>query len=131
MKYVKGESGNPAGRRKGLIDKRCIYSSMLSSTKQEVFDKALQMALEGHEQMIKLFMDRILPAPPKDNPVSLDENFAEGDLVAKCDHLTQAIAEGNITPYQANQVMAFVSSTATIDRLDRLETAVSELLERV
>lgn len=131
MAFVKGISGNPSGRPKGTLDKRDLYNLMQDTTKQEIFDKTLELALNGSEQMLKLFMERLLPAPPKDNPVALDKDFAEGDLVAKCDHLTQAIAEGKITPYQANQVMAFVSSTATVDRLDRLENAVSELLERV
>ncbi|GAH02412.1 unnamed protein product, partial [marine sediment metagenome] len=64
MPFVKGKSGNAAGRPKGLKDRRARFREMVEPLAPELLNKAVTMALDGNEQMLRLILDRLLPARP-------------------------------------------------------------------
>lgn len=67
-RWKPGESGNPLGKPKGsknrtTLIKQAIEGDMVDAVKQDavaVFQKAVQMALAGNEQMIKLVVDKFV-----------------------------------------------------------------------
>lgn len=68
--WKKGQSGNPAGRPKGVKNKITLMKQMLEGELRaqvgphmaEVLAKALEMAKDGNEAMIKLLIDKTLPS---------------------------------------------------------------------
>ena len=62
MAFEKGQSGNPAGRPRGVKDKRRKYLELAEDDLKAISDKAIQLAKTGNTQMIKLILERILPA---------------------------------------------------------------------
>ena len=67
--FQKGVSGNPNGKPKGSKNKTTLIKQaiehglieQLQADIPEVYQKGIQMALDGNETMIKFFLDRIMP----------------------------------------------------------------------
>jgi len=60
-KFQPGESGNPSGRPKGSPDSRTVLRELLKPHAVELVQKAVDMALEGNVQALKLCLDRCIP----------------------------------------------------------------------
>ena len=61
--FQPGQSGNPAGRKKGQVNKYTELSKQLLSEKgPEIVQMVIQKALEGDVTCLKMCMDRIIPA---------------------------------------------------------------------
>jgi hypothetical protein len=64
--WPKGISGNPAGRRRGSLNKstisaRRLAQAYLNAAVEPVFQKLVEKAKEGDVQCIRLVVERILP----------------------------------------------------------------------
>jgi hypothetical protein len=64
--WKKGQSGNPAGRKKGSLNKstinaRRLAQKFLNEAVEPVFQKLVEKAKEGEVTAIKLVVERILP----------------------------------------------------------------------
>ena len=94
MTFKKGESGNSSGRPKGATGKKLnTFRQAIESRGEELINKALALALEGDTSMIKLCIDRILPAiKPKDEPIELHEMASKRNLAAKAKYVVDAVA---------------------------------------
>lgn len=62
MAFVKGKSGNPAGRPKGASDRRTELRELLEPHAGALIKKAVEMALAGDTTAMKLCLERVLPA---------------------------------------------------------------------
>lgn len=62
MAFVKGKSGNPLGRPKGVQDKRTILRSYLEPHAEALINKAVSMALDGDTTALKLCLERLIPS---------------------------------------------------------------------
>lgn len=68
-RFKPGQSGNPAGRPKGVRNKITMMKEALEGelraqmgpSMAAVLAKAVEMALDGNEQMIKLLVDKTVP----------------------------------------------------------------------
>jgi len=75
--WKKGQSGNPAGRPKGSKNNITLMRQALEGELRlqigpqmaEIVQKALDMAKEGNEAMIKLLLDKTLPSSKSDDHV--------------------------------------------------------------
>ena len=47
MPFVKGQSGNPAGRPPGISDRRSVVKELLLPEAPKLVAKAVELALEG------------------------------------------------------------------------------------
>lgn len=74
-RFVKGYSGNPAGKPKGVKNRATLIrevmdagmADMLHSEFIQVMEKAISLAKQGNTQMIKMLLVDIAKAMPKDN----------------------------------------------------------------
>jgi hypothetical protein len=61
--FQKGQSGNPAGRPKGALNKYTeISKELLSEKGPMIVQKVIEKALDGDVACLKMCMDRIVPA---------------------------------------------------------------------
>lgn len=128
MTFKHGESGNPGGRPKGTGYRQQLFNSLVDPHKEALFDTAIKLALEGNENMLRLFLERMLPSRPVDDTIYLD--FPESDikkadtLIAYGENILIDVFRGVLTPHQAKTVMAALE-------IQRKHIETSELVDRV
>jgi hypothetical protein len=104
--FVKGKSGNPAGRTPGCRNQATrIAEALLDGDVEALTRKAVALALDGDAAAMRLCFDRII-APRRARPVHLDlPPIAEpADVTAAMAAITAAVAEGAITPAEGAEV---------------------------
>lgn len=121
MTFKKGQSGNIAGRPKGITNQIKLRKA-LEKDLPEVLTVLVEQAKCGDVAAIKLLLDRVLPAlKPVDAPVQLTLG---ADLAASGRSILQAAGAGKITPDEAAKLMSGLGTLARV-----VETA--ELVERI
>ena len=65
MTFQTGISGNPNGRPRGTGTRQQIFSALVEPHRDALFRVAINMALKGNEAMLRLFLERMLPAQAK------------------------------------------------------------------
>jgi len=69
--FVKGQSGNPRGKPKGLRNRATIAAEALLDGEAEALTrKAVEMALGGDTVALRLCLERLMP-PRRDRPVAV------------------------------------------------------------
>ena len=129
--FQKGQSGNPNGRPAGSRNKTTLAAeALLDGDSETITKKAIELALAGDMQAIRICMDRLCP-PRKDRPVqfSLPPLNEAKDAVAAVSAIVAAVASGDLTPLEAGELSKVVSVYATTleaanfeERLRKLET---------
>ena len=126
-------AGNP-GRQKGTRNKATLAAeALLDGEVTALTRKAVDMALAGDTTALRLCLERIAP-PRKDRPVpfTLPKLESADDAVRAGAALLEAVAQGELTPMEANElgrlVESYVKALEVSDlakRLDRLEQETS------
>jgi len=128
--FVKGQSGNPIGRRYGSRNKTTLAAAVLLEGESEALTrKAVEIALAGDPTALRLCIECILP-PCRERPVKFTlppiENAA--DIAAAMNAVTAALARGIITPGEAERIANVVDTFArAIATTKRRESAVDPL----
>jgi Family of unknown function (DUF5681) len=132
--WPKGVSGNPKGMPKGTRHHATRLAEQLIDDQGELLvKKCVEMALAGDAAAMRLVMERLCP-PRRERPVNLSmpKINAASDLIAAASALTEAAADGEITPGEAASLSQLVANTAKAvetfelaDRLARLEERIS------
>ena len=125
MPYKKGESGNPAGRRKGI--KNPELTSIKNQSKV-IIDRVIAQAEEGCVASQKMVLDRIVPSlKAVDQPIILSGYPRKGSLVDKADFFISAMATGKISISQGTSFVQCISSFCTIKENTEFEERLNEL----
>jgi hypothetical protein len=115
MTFKIGESGNPTGRPKGTGYRQQLFNSLVEPHKDALFDTAIQLALSGNESMLRLFLERMLPAKPTDDAIAvkmppIDNNNKAYALFIWRETILQAISQGELTPEQGRTIMGVIDA---------------------
>lgn len=114
MKFQSGLSGNPSGRPKGTGCRQKLFNDLVEPHKEALFDTAIKLALNGNEQMLRLFLERMLPAKPVDDIVAMDMPVTSLDKAQGLSVCGQAVLKavtlGDITPDQAESLMSIIDA---------------------
>ncbi len=126
-RFRKGQSGNPAGRKKGVPNKvsRKVIER-LAEHGDELLDVVLSKAAEGDMTALKLCLERLCPAM-KEFPlpaVNLPDIEGPEDLPKATGALLQAASSGALTP----SALAALSTALKV-HVDAIQTA--DLAKRV
>ncbi|MFL9987129.1 DUF5681 domain-containing protein [Paraburkholderia sediminicola] len=126
MTFRKGKSGNPAGKPKGARDKRTELRELLRPRAAELVQKAVELALAGDTTALRICIDRIIPTiKAKDAPIGI--GGLTGSLAEQGQAVLAAMAAGEITPDEANAVMAAIAAQVRIVEADELEKRIAAL----
>jgi hypothetical protein len=130
--FIKGQSGNPAGRPRGSRNRATrAMQTLLDGEAQALTRKAVELALEGDTTALRLCLERLMP-PRRDRatPLSLPQVREAGDLMSAMAVIMAAAARGKISPGEgmglAKLVDFFLKAIETHDfdrRLRLLENA--------
>lgn len=130
MPFVKGKSGNPAGRAKGVPDRRTKLRGLLEPHAPALIERVLSAALAGDMIAMRLCLDRCCPALKpitQAEPINID---LSGSPVDQSRAVLQAVADGKIAIEEATQLLAGIASSMKILEVSELETRL-EALEAV
>ena len=102
-RWKKGVSGNPVGRPAGRRNNATIIAESLFDAEAATLSrKAIELALDGNATALRLCLQRLL-APRRERPVgfTLPPIEKAGDIVAAMAAITEAVADGTLSPSDA------------------------------
>jgi hypothetical protein len=128
--FQKGQSGNPAGRPRGSVNRATRAAAMLFDGEAEALSrKAIELALSGDAAALRLCLDRTI-APRRERPVevALPPIDSAADLLGAIKAVAAAVGRGAITASEGVALSQMIETfLRTIDasdfemRLQRLE----------
>jgi hypothetical protein len=110
MTFQPGQSGNPAGRPRGVRNKRTVIAQqMLDEHAADVTQGAIDLAKAGDRVALRVCMDRIAP-PLRHRLLDFDlpELTSAADAVVAAKAIIQGAAKGELTVPEANGLMRLV-----------------------
>lgn len=124
MPFIKGQSGNPLGRPKGVGDRRTAIRKILEPHQDLVIAQVIEKATSGDNEMIKLFFSYCF-AKPKSEAVDLEIGLTG---VSSKDDIRQIVSEvllgaikGDVPDDQGKSIAALVKTFVDIDNDKRME----------
>lgn len=125
MVWKRGQSGNPAGRPKGVRDKRTELRRMIDPHARDLIEKLVSLGLKGNPAALRILAERLLPKP-RDEFVRIPDLPADPGEQAEA--ILREVTEGRITPGEGNELLRILSAKCQIaefatlsDRLSKLE----------
>jgi hypothetical protein len=124
-RYVKGVSGNPAGKPAGIMNEATRIAAMiLTGSTPVLVHKAIELALMGKTAPLKYCLDRII-APQRDQQPVVVETPPEDDgpdVAGAMALIAAAATEGTINPSQAATLChAFAEHARAVEIQERTE----------
>jgi hypothetical protein len=110
--FVKGQSGNPAGKPQGCRNHATrTAETLLDGEAEALTRKAVTLALGGDALALRLCLDRVI-APRRDRPVqfALPPITDVADVAKAMAAITAAVADGAITPGEGAEVAKVVDA---------------------
>ncbi|TVU73849.1 DUF5681 domain-containing protein [Cobetia crustatorum] len=122
--FRKGVSGNPSGRPKGAVS---ALRQSLQAHAPALIGKAVEMALAGDAQAIRICLDRVLPAlraeaAPLDIELPTDAGIAGTSRI-----LIEAAAKGDIPADVAGQLVSALGQLARQTEIDEINDRIQAL----
>ena len=124
---MKGSTREGAGRKKGS-GQAAHYRAMRQPYAEELIQRVVGMAKDGDMAALKLCLDRLCaPLRSTDRLITIEGMADATDLSGKGELILTNVANGEITPSEAQHLMTAISSQARIIEVDELERRVAEL----
>lgn len=120
MRFQPGQSGNPAGRPLGSLNKKTLaFEAALAEDAEEVAESVRQRAMNGEPAAMRLYFDRMMPRGlDRPLPIELPVIKTPDDAEAALAVVTGALAAGNLS------VREFSALIAAVDRMVRVAERV-------
>lgn len=124
--FKPGKSGNPAGRPKGVPDRRTKWREALEPHGEALVSKAVELALEGDSQALRLCLERLVPAhKPKAEPVQFE--LAGESLTEKAESVLGAISNGELDPSTGKALLDSIASLVRVQEVDEIRRRLDQL----
>jgi hypothetical protein len=131
-RFQKGQSGNPRGRPEGGRNRAThMAQTLLDGEAESLARKVVELALAGDVMCLRICLERLVP-PRKDAPIHvvLPEVESIGDLPKVTEAILQAVAEGEVTPSEAESLVRLIDVHRKTVELADIESRLS-LLETI
>ncbi|MCL2123878.1 MAG: DUF5681 domain-containing protein [Desulfovibrionaceae bacterium] len=122
-KFKPGHSGNPSGRPRGSINRQLVA---LREAAEKVLPLVVDKALAGDADAQKLILDRALPRVKPMSPAEAF-NLPEGGLLDQVQAVLRQVADGELSPTTAAEVVSMVATAAKVEEIDQLRNEVNSL----
>lgn len=128
-RFKAGVSGNPAGRPRGIPDKRTLLRGRIEEVADQVVQSVVSSALQGDIGACRLLLDKVIPnARTRDLPVRLESDVATSGAISS--RILEGLSDGSISPEQAEGLTGALLNLARLQELQSLEARLSALESR-
>ena len=114
MVFTVGTTGNKFGRPRNTGHRQKLFNNLVLPHKEKLINQAIKMALNGNEAMLKLFLERMLPTKPIDDPIDIalpDKDLTQADILLEIGaYIIKAISANEITPEQGKTFLDVISA---------------------
>ena len=125
-KFKKGQSGNPKGRPKGVVDRRSRYLALIEQHMPDVVNQVVSAALGGDMTACKILFDKVLPSVRPTAPVlSLPLSGESGETQSGA--VIDAMLKGSLAPDQAATAISVLVDHARLCEHTELEARLEAL----
>ena len=121
--FQPGQSGNPAGRPKGIRSRATVaLEAILDGDAEAILRKATELARDGDPTALRLCLDRLVP-PRRERHITFDLPPIEtaADVVKATGAMLQAVASGDLTPSEAAELSKLVTAHVEAIKATELE----------
>jgi hypothetical protein len=126
-RWLKGVSGNAAGRKPGIVDKRTRITQALAEDAQRIVDVIVGKALEGDLGACGLVLARIAP-PLKAEASRVEfELSRDAPLSEQAEQIVLAVAQGRVDPETAKMLINCLHAVGDLKAIENLESRVLSL----
>lgn len=123
-RFAPGVSGNPAGRPPSASAE---LRKQLAEQSPALASKALEMALAGDVQALRLCLDKLVPSlKPQAEPVAVDLPTDAG-IAGTARAFIDAAARGELSPDTAQALVAAVTGLARVVELDEIDQRLADI----
>ena len=127
-KFKRGESGNPAGRPKGIPDRRSQLIRQYEDDIPALLEVLKQKALSGDMAALKLILDRLLPVKRSSFEVIEIPSLGEAEtLIEKAEAVMASVSSGEIPPDVGSQLISAIGTTARVEEISELKDRIESL----
>jgi Family of unknown function (DUF5681) len=134
MTFVKGQSGNPAGRPPGIKNRSTLFAeALLEGEGEMIIRTAITQAREGDPAALRLCLDRLAPRlTPRACHVSFDIPRLESaaDALAVLSRIAEAVGSGELAPDEADElskpINRWIDALKAVDFEERLKKLEEE-----
>ena len=121
--FTTGQSGNPAGRPKGIQDKRTALRDLLTPYAPDLIAKAVELAMQGDTTALRMCIDRLIP--PLKAQATQTQFDASGSLSERGEAILQAITAGEVDPATGNSLIGALATQARLLEITAIEERVT------
>ncbi len=128
-RFQPGTSGNPAGKPKGARHRvTAAAEKLLEGEAEALTRKAVEMALGGDGQAMRLCLERIYPVRKgRALVMTLPATETASDVAKAMAHVVAQMASGDITPDEATTVTAVLEARRKAIELTEMEERIARL----
>jgi hypothetical protein len=127
--FPKGRSANPAGKKPGTKHRKTLWlAAMSDDDRAAIVAKIIRQARRGCRPSQKLIVDRTEP-PRRGSPVKfpLPAIVTTADVVAAQAAITAAMADGQLSPAEAQEVSGVVELARRAIETNQLEARLAAI----
>lgn len=129
--WTKGcASPNPAGRPKGIIDKRQRVSQALADDAPAIARVVIDAALDGDMQAASLVLSRVAPTLRSQGQTVSFAFDPSAPIAQQVEQVLAAIAAGEVAPDVGKQIIESIGALSQIRAVEELEQRILELEAR-
>ena len=125
MQFTKGVSGNPAGRPKGIKDKRHFYAESIDAMIPQVLESVYQKALAGDMTAARMLLDRTLPNKrPEQERVEIEHS---GNIASDAKNVLRSVFDGEVSPDVGASLLSSMTSVLKAIEVENLAKRIEAL----
>ena len=126
-----GPSPNPAGKPKGITDRRSRLMKQIMDEASEVVDAVLAKAKEGDAASGALIMNRILPALRSQSQCVTFQFDPSLPIARQVEQVLAAVAAGEVPPDVGQTIVAMINALGNVRAVETLEERLTMLEAKV